>query len=491
MARDYFQELLAKYRNIQYPSTSQRQFDTLRNDLRREILTPQFEQARMEYQNMLAGTGVNRRSVDATEGGEQQQIIINPTTGATEIVTPEYNRQFRTDNLDFNPGGGGIFENIYDVDEGRIDPRTGRPKDEEIVEDTNTGLISDTGGRGEGRDKDQGAGMQYSHEIINGVAYRIDNETGAVEMLDGLDATIANVLSGYVNNFTIGGILNGKETYQEKLDRIRNISEDAYNEITLNVREQARVDPNFDSEEESFLDKVKNFFGRDTDKDPDSTGPTGPGIGGFTEADANRESFRDPNNAGNNNNNNNNTDAGVNSGAGGTGGSGATNGGSSTSGGGSPDGEGGAGGTGGSGASNGGASNGGSSGGCFVEGTLIQMADGTTKEITTIKLGEKIKGGIVEAKMQFLPQNIYNYKDVLVSGSHWVVEDNQLIAVEDSKHGVLTDRIEPVYTFKTSNNRIWINDIEFGDFETGSDTDWEPHFEMVRQKLNKELRDGK
>ena len=133
----------------------------------------------------------------------------------------------------------------------------------------------------------------------------------------------------------------------------------------------------------------------------------------------------------------------------------------------------------------------GPSGGCFVEGTPIQMADGSTKEITNIELGEKTKGGIVEAKMQFLPQNIYNYKDVLVSGSHWVVEDNQLIAVEDSKHGVLTDRIEPVYTFKTSNNRIWINDIEFGDFETGSDTDWEPHFEMVRQKLNKELRDGK
>ena len=152
------------------------------------------------------------------------------------------------------------------------------------------------------------------------------------------------------------------------------------------------------------------------------------------------------------------------------------------------DGEGGAGGTGGSGASNGGV---GGSGGCFVEGTAIQMADGSTKEITTIKVGEETKGGIVQAKMEFMPQNIYNYKDVLVSGSHWVVEDNQLIAVEDSKHGVLTDRIEPVYTFKTSDNRIWINDIEFGDFETGTDEDWEPHFEMIRQKLNKELRDGK
>ena len=116
------------------------------------------------------------------------------------------------------------------------------------------------------------------------------------------------------------------------------------------------------------------------------------------------------------------------------------------------------------------------------------MLDGTEKEITTIKVGEETKGGIVQAKMEFMPQSIYNYKGVLVSGSHWVVEDNQLIAVEDSKHGILTDRVEPVYTFKTSDNRIWINDIEFGDFETGTDEDWEPYFEKVRQDLNKKLR---
>ena len=312
MARDYFNELLAKYNNIFYPSSSQRQFDTLRNDLRREILTPQFEQARMEYQNMLAGTGVNRRSVDATEGGEQQQIIINPTTGATEIVTPEYNRQFRTDDTDFNPGGSGIFQNIYDVDEGKIDPRTGRPKDEEVVEDTNTGLISDTGrGRGEGRDKD--TGMQYSHEVINGVAYRINNETGAVEALDGLDATIAKTLAGFVNNFTIGGILNRNETYQDKLDRIKDISEEAYNEITANVREQARVNKDFDSDNETtfdklktFTDKVKGYFGEDTDKG-NETNNTVRGLQtgyGSTEADDAREQARNP--ANNNNNNNNN-----------------------------------------------------------------------------------------------------------------------------------------------------------------------------------------
>ena len=68
----------------------------------------------------------------------------------------------------------------------------------------------------------------------------------------------------------------------------------------------------------------------------------------------------------------------------------------------------------------------GASGGCFIKGTMIQMLDGTEKEITTIKVGEETKGGIVQAKMEFMPQSIYNYKGVLVSGSHWVVEDNQL-----------------------------------------------------------------
>ena len=449
MAIDYFQELLAKYRNIQYPNSSQRQVDTLRNDLRKEILTPQFEQARMEYENMLSGNRLSRRSIDATKGGEQQQIIINPTTGATEIVTPEYNRQFRTDNLDFNPVGGGIFQNIYDVDEGKIDPRTGKPKDEEVVEDINTGLIGNTGGRGDGRDKDQGANMAYSHEVINGVAYRIDNETGEVSMLDGLDATIAKTLASYVNNFTIGGILNRNETYQDKLDRIKDISEEAYNEVTANVREQARVNGTFDNDNEttfdklkSLTDKLKGYFGEDTDK-PDGTNNTGGGLQegyGETEQDVNRESFR-----------------------------GRT----------TPDGGGG-----------GGNSDGGGNS-CFVKGTMLQMADGTQKEISTVELGDNTKGGIVEMTMQGLPQTIYNYKDVLVSGSHWVIEDNEFVAVEDSKHGVLTDKVEPVYTLKTSDHRMWINDIEFGDFETGSDNDWEPHFEMVRQKLNKELSNGK
>jgi len=197
MARDYFNELLAKYNNIFYPSSSQRQFDTLRNDLRRDILTPQFEQARMEYQNMLAGTGSSRRSVDATEGGEQQQIIINPTTGATEIVTPEYNRQFRTDNLDFNPGGASSFENIYDANLGSIDPNTGLPYDEEAV----AGLIDNRSGK---RDGDRGGDRDLGSFTDNrSLTQKINDIYGPYSALKKYGLGLLNPMAG-----VFGGIAN-------------------------------------------------------------------------------------------------------------------------------------------------------------------------------------------------------------------------------------------------------------------------------------------
>ena len=108
---------------------------------------------------------------------------------------------------------------------------------------------------------------------------------------------------------------------------------------------------------------------------------------------------------------------------------------------------------------------------CFVKGTMVEMADGTTKEITTITPGMETRGGTVEFVLQGLPVDIWDYKGVKVSGTHWVVEDNQLIAVEDSKHGIKTDMFEPVYSMKTSKQRMWVKGIEFGDFESGTDED--------------------
>lgn len=135
----------------------------------------------------------------------------------------------------------------------------------------------------------------------------------------------------------------------------------------------------------------------------------------------------------------------------------------------------------------GGGAGGGGGKGCFVKGTMIEMADGTEKEITTITVGELTKGGVVEAKLEFMPTQIYNYKGVEVSGSHLVMENNQFIKVEDSKRSVLTDKIEPVYCFETSDNRIWVKGIEFGDYLTGSHEQWQPHIDAMLETVNLEL----
>ena len=136
----------------------------------------------------------------------------------------------------------------------------------------------------------------------------------------------------------------------------------------------------------------------------------------------------------------------------------------------------------------GGGGQGGGSGGCFVANTLVEMLDGSEKRIIDINVGEHTKGGIVEAKMEFIPQSIYNYKDVKVSGSHLVIEDGKFVKVEDSKHGVLTNNVESVYCFETSANRIWVKGIEFGDYLTGSNEQWQPHIDVMLDTINKQIQ---
>ncbi len=125
--------------------------------------------------------------------------------------------------------------------------------------------------------------------------------------------------------------------------------------------------------------------------------------------------------------------------------------------------------------------------GCFIEGTMVEMADGTEKEITSIKLGDHTRGGIVYSTMQFLPQTIYDYKGVKVSGTHYVYEEGQFIEVEDSKHGILTDQVEPVHTLVTSDHTIYSKGIKFGDYSSVDEIEWQPYYEIIKDKINKRL----
>jgi len=134
-----------------------------------------------------------------------------------------------------------------------------------------------------------------------------------------------------------------------------------------------------------------------------------------------------------------------------------------------------------------------SGGGCFIKGTMIEMADGSEKEITSITTDEETRGGKVIAKISFGKHYIYDYKGIKVSGSQWVMEDNQLIAVEDSKHGIRTDMIEPVHTMLTSGGRIFIKGVEFGAYYSGllALPEVDEFIGSYKEKLNEEFRYGK
>jgi len=128
---------------------------------------------------------------------------------------------------------------------------------------------------------------------------------------------------------------------------------------------------------------------------------------------------------------------------------------------------GGGGGGGGGGASFSGSNNSGYDSGnfCFDPNTPIQMADGSEKKIKDIQLGDDTKGGEVTGVFQFkAADEIHDYKGVTVAGSHYVKEDGKFIMVKDSPIAVKIDRIPVVYSLDTTGRRIFINNIEFADY---------------------------
>jgi hypothetical protein len=102
---------------------------------------------------------------------------------------------------------------------------------------------------------------------------------------------------------------------------------------------------------------------------------------------------------------------------------------------------------------------------CFDPNTPIKMADGSEKKIKDIQLGDDTKGGEVTGVFQFkATDEIHDYKGVTVAGSHYVKEDGKFIMVKDSLLSVKIDKIPVVYSLDTTGRRIFINDIEFADY---------------------------
>ena len=106
------------------------------------------------------------------------------------------------------------------------------------------------------------------------------------------------------------------------------------------------------------------------------------------------------------------------------------------------------------------------SGGCFIAGTMISMADGSQKAVELVDIGDEVSvGGMVFATGKFLIENLYDYNGIHVSGTHMVKEDGAWIRVEDSRLGAsLGNDPAIVYVFGSENRRIIINNTEFTDY---------------------------
>ena len=105
-------------------------------------------------------------------------------------------------------------------------------------------------------------------------------------------------------------------------------------------------------------------------------------------------------------------------------------------------------------------------GDCFGPDTFIQMADGSEKKIKDIKIGDNTKGGEVTGVFQFKTSvdEIHDYKGVTVAGGHFVKENGEFILVKDSPLAIKIDKIPIVYSLRTTDKRIFINDIEFANY---------------------------
>jgi hypothetical protein len=125
--------------------------------------------------------------------------------------------------------------------------------------------------------------------------------------------------------------------------------------------------------------------------------------------------------------------------------------------------------------------------GCFIKGTLITMADKTTKPVEQVDLEDEVAvGGKVFAVGRFLNTELYDYKGIKVSGSHMVNEEGVWMRVRDTKHGKsLGDDKHTVYVFGSENRRILINGILFTDYFEVKDQ------EQLLKKENKFFDDWK
>ena len=110
-----------------------------------------------------------------------------------------------------------------------------------------------------------------------------------------------------------------------------------------------------------------------------------------------------------------------------------------------------------------------SGGGCFAYGTMFKMADGSLKPIQDIRIGDiMLEGGQVEIVLQGdgYTQDWYSYNDVLVTGSHPVLDtDGTWKRVEDTAIAIPVAPKDTFYSlYNNAQRMVAYNGTTFTDF---------------------------
>ena len=105
---------------------------------------------------------------------------------------------------------------------------------------------------------------------------------------------------------------------------------------------------------------------------------------------------------------------------------------------------------------------------CFEGSTPIDMADGSTKPIKSIAIGDKTKGGDVLAVIMAgaAGREMVMHRGVHVQSQHAVKDiDGRWREVGESDHSTIAPGVDVVWSLHTSGRRIWSRGVEFEDHD--------------------------
>ena len=127
---------------------------------------------------------------------------------------------------------------------------------------------------------------------------------------------------------------------------------------------------------------------------------------------------------------------------------------------------------------------------CFDKDTLLTMKNGDTQSIKNLKIGDELLyDGRITSIMRLSSQgvDIYTYKGVIVSGSHYVYEDNKVIQVKDSKYSQYCREYteKEIYCINTESKQIHINGITFADYDDLSPQDCKVLQKWIKTRTTK------